>query len=119
VQDDKSRAPEFAAPIHRPRCQRRVELLFREIAQVSLCGLSCSVPGSEEGRHRRAILFAPTVERHVLQGVDPPFLTGEDMDKLFPDRRVAESGDRLVTEFLRHGCNVAEQEIEPFVSCGV
>ena len=119
MQDDKRRAPEFAAPIHRPRCQRRIELLFREIAQVSLCGLSYPVPGSEEGRHRRAILFAPTVERHVLQVVHPTFFTSQDMYKLFPDGRVAESQNRLVKELLWHGCNVAEQEIEPFVSCGV
>src|SRR5690348_13209014 len=91
VQDDKGRAPELAAPIRGARRQSRVELFFGETAQVSLRGLPYSVPGSQKGRHRWAILFAPTLKRQVLQIVNPAFFTGKDVDKLFPYRRVAES----------------------------
>jgi hypothetical protein len=46
VQQDKSGTTEFAAPIQGTLGKGRVELLFREIADVDSCRLSYSVFGS-------------------------------------------------------------------------
>jgi hypothetical protein len=61
----------------------------------------------------------PAGKRLVLQIVHPPFLTGQDVDKLLPDRRLTESGNRLVTQVIWDGGDMAEQEVESLVHCTV
>jgi len=55
VQQDKSRTPEFAAPICGTIGEGRVKLLLRQIPQISSCRLSYSVFGSSQCCHRWAI----------------------------------------------------------------
>jgi hypothetical protein len=91
MQQDKSGTPGFAAPVHGTLGQGRVELLFREIADVDPCRLSYSFFGDEQIRHCWAVLFVPTVKRFVLQVMDPAFLAGQNMHKLLPNAGMAES----------------------------
>jgi hypothetical protein len=52
-------------------------------------------------------MFAPTGKNFVLQAVDPAFLTGDDVHKLLPNGRMAESRNQLVMDVhaarMRHG----------------
>jgi hypothetical protein len=111
MQQDKNRATEFAAPIHGTLDQSRVKLLFREIVQAG----SCPVFGNYQSGHRWAIFFVPTRKTHVLQMMYPSFLTGQNVHKLFPNGRLAESRNRLVPECLRNGCHMVQQKIQTLV----
>lgn len=119
VQQDKSRSPEFAAPIHGTLYQSRVQLLFGETTGVGSGRFSYSLLRILQGGYRLAIFLVPTGESLILQVVDPSFLAGQDVHQLLPNGRMAESGNRLAKEFLRNGCDVAQQEIQPLVRCGV
>ena len=85
VEQDKSRTPEFATPIHGTRGKSRVKLLFRETIQISSSCFPYPVFGSQQGCHCRTICFVPTGKSFVLQVVDPAFLAGQDVHKLLPD----------------------------------
>jgi hypothetical protein len=119
VQQDKRRTPEFATPIHGALSKGRVELLLREISHIGSCRFSYPFFSRLQGRHSWAIFFVPTGKSLVPQIVDPAFLTGQDMHKLLPNGRMAESRNRFVTEVIRHGCNMAQQKVQPLVGCGM
>jgi hypothetical protein len=119
VQHDKRRTLEFAAPIHGALSKGRVELLLREISYIGSCRFSYSVFSRLQGCHGWAIFFVPTGKSLVLQIVDPAFLTGQDVYKLLPNGRVAESRNRFVTEVIRHGCDMAQQKVQPLMGCGM
>ncbi len=89
MQQDKSRATEFAAPIQRTPDQSRVKLLFREIVQVGSCRFSYPVFGNYQSGHRWAIFFVLTKKTLVLKIMYPSFLTGQNVHKLFPNGRLA------------------------------
>ena len=59
MQENKCRAPEFAAPIPRTLGQDRVKLLFAKVAQINSGRLSYSVFGSDQCGDRCAIVFVP------------------------------------------------------------
>jgi len=94
-------------------------MLFGDTTDVGSGRFSYSALRILQGGHRGAIFLAPTGESLVLQVVDPSFLAGQDVHKLLPNGRMAESGNRVVKEFFRNGCDVAQQEIQPLVRCGV
>jgi hypothetical protein len=39
--------------------------------------------------------------------------------KLLPNGRVAEYRNRFVTEVIRHGCDMAQQKVQPLMDCGM
>lgn len=119
VQEDKRRTPEFAAPIHGALLKGSVELLLREISHIGSCRFSYPAFSGYQVRHGWAISFVPTGKSLVLQIVDPAFLTGQDVHKLLPNRRVAESQNRFVTEVIRDGCDMAQQKVQPLMGCGM
>ncbi len=119
VQQDEGGAAKFATPIGGTGCESRVQLLLGQIAQISFCCLLYSAPVRQQVRDRETVFSAPTVERRVLEIVNPAFLAHQDVNQLLPDCRMAEAGDRPAKEFLRRGCRVAKQEIESLVGGGV
>jgi len=87
--------------------------------------LSCSsVRSSKQARVRslattRAAIVGQSSsynqKTHVLQMMYPSFLTGQNVHKLFPNGRLAESRNRLVLECLRNGCHMVQQKFQTLV----
>ena len=119
MQEDKSRTAEFSSPIYGTFCQGSVQLLFGESVQIGSSRHSYSFFCDSQRCQRWIILFVPTGKDLVLQIVNPPFLTAEDMHKLAPNRGVAESFNRPVKKIIRHGHDVVQQKVQPLVRCGV
>jgi hypothetical protein len=64
-------------------------------------------------------LLHTNLQRTYLANRGPTFLTRQYVHQLLLNGPMAESLNRFVPQLIRHGCDMAQQKIQPFMHSGM